>query len=90
MESKSTQLKYEWEESTNNIMNAILPFDTENALVFDANYLKDLIAIRRDLNNETLNEKLAYNELNAKFEDLGESTSIDDYLIKIIYYNLVF
>lgn len=37
--------------------------------------------------SNTLNEKLAYNELNAKFEDLGESTSIDDYLIKIIYYN---
>ncbi len=29
--------------------------------------------------SNTLNEKLAYNELNARFEDLGESTSIDDY-----------
>ena len=35
----------------------------------------------------TINEKLAYNELNHKFKDLGQDTEIDDYLIKIIYYN---
>ncbi len=37
--------------------------------------------------SNTLNEKLAYDELNKKFEDLGENTQIDEYLIKIIYYN---
>lgn len=35
----------------------------------------------------TINEKLSYNELNKKFKDLGQETEIDDYLIKIIYYN---
>lgn len=35
----------------------------------------------------TINEKLAYNELNQKFKDLSQDTEIDDYLIKIIYYN---
>ena len=35
----------------------------------------------------TINEKLAYDELNDKFKDLGQDTEIDDYLIKIIYYN---
>ena len=35
----------------------------------------------------TINEKLAYNELNNKFKSLGQDTEIDDYLIKIIYYN---
>ena len=35
----------------------------------------------------TINERLAYNELNQKFKDLGQDTEIDDYLIKIIYYN---
>lgn len=35
----------------------------------------------------TINEKLAYNELNQKFKDLGQDTEIDGYLIKIIYYN---
>lgn len=35
----------------------------------------------------TLNEKLAYNELNQKLKDLNQDTQIDEYLIKIIYYN---
>lgn len=37
--------------------------------------------------SNTLNEKLAYEKLNQKFKDLGQDTQIDDYLIKIIYYN---
>ena len=35
----------------------------------------------------TINEKLVYNELNKKFKELGQDTEIDEYLIKIIYYN---
>lgn len=35
----------------------------------------------------TINEKLAYDELNDKFKNLGQDTKIDEYLIKIIYYN---
>lgn len=37
--------------------------------------------------SNTINEKLAYDELNAKFKDLGQDTELDDYLIKLIYYN---
>ena len=37
--------------------------------------------------SNTINEKLAYNELNKKFEDLGQDTQIEEYLIKLIYYN---
>jgi predicted RND superfamily exporter protein len=37
--------------------------------------------------SNTINEKLTYNELNHKFKDLGQDTQIDEYLIKIIYYN---
>ena len=37
--------------------------------------------------SNTINEKLAYDELNKKFKDLGQDTEIDDYLIKLIYYN---
>ncbi len=37
--------------------------------------------------SNTINEKLKYNELNNKFEDLGENIKIDDELLKIIYYN---
>ena len=37
--------------------------------------------------SNTINEKLAYNELNNKFTELGQNTDIEDYLIKLIYYN---
>ena len=35
----------------------------------------------------TINEKLTYNKLNAKLNDLGSNVSVEDYLLKIIYYN---
>ncbi len=37
--------------------------------------------------SNTINEKLAYDELNKKFKDLGEDVEIEQSLIKIIYYN---
>ena len=37
--------------------------------------------------SNTINEKLAYNELNNKFTELSQNTDIEDYLIKLIYYN---
>ena len=37
--------------------------------------------------SNTINQKKAYDELNKKFEDLGQSVELDDYLIKLIYYN---
>lgn len=35
----------------------------------------------------TIGEKLKYNEFNNKLEELGKNTKIEDYLLKIIYYN---
>lgn len=35
----------------------------------------------------TLNQKFTYNELNNKIKDLGSKVDIEDYLLKIIYYN---
>ncbi len=34
----------------------------------------------------TINEKLSYQDLNKKLKDLNVKTTIDDYLVKIIYY----
>lgn len=34
----------------------------------------------------TINEKLKYNELNEKLKDLGSEVTIEDYLLKILYY----
>lgn len=35
----------------------------------------------------TIGEKLKYNEFNDKLEKLGTNTKIEDYLLKILYYN---
>ena len=37
--------------------------------------------------SNTINQNLKYNELTAKFDDLGQDVSIEDYLLKVIYYN---
>lgn len=39
---------------TNNIINSIMPFDTENAVKWDANYLKGYSSEKRDTNVEQL------------------------------------
>lgn len=41
-------------DNTNNIINAILPFDTENCVNYNANYLKGYTAEKRDLNIDEL------------------------------------
>ncbi len=41
-------------EETNNIINAILPFDTENCVKYDANYLKGFSSEKRDTNKADL------------------------------------
>ena len=39
---------------TNNIINAILPFDTENSVKYDSNYLKGFTSEKRDVNKSDL------------------------------------
>ena len=38
------------EQATNNILNAVQPYDTENAVIYNSNYLKNFTSERRDLN----------------------------------------
>lgn len=40
--------------NTNNVINAIMPFDTENCVKFDANYLKGYTSEKRDTNIDDL------------------------------------
>lgn len=37
--------------------------------------------------SNTINEKLGFDEVNKKLEDLGSDTTVEDYLLKIVYYN---
>ena len=46
---------------TNNIINAIMPFDTENCVKFNANYLRGFNSEKRDVNIENL-EETAYEQ----------------------------
>lgn len=55
IESSSDKLKNN-KNKTNNIINAIMPFDTENAVKWDANFLKGFTSEKRDTNIEQLQE----------------------------------
>lgn len=56
IESSSDKLDYSSQEKTTNIINAIMPFDTENCVNFNANYLKGYTSEKRDTNIGTLKE----------------------------------
>ena len=55
IESNSNNLN-EVSGKTNNIINAIMPFDTENCVKFNANYLRGFNSEKRDVNIENLKE----------------------------------
>ncbi|MFI3307383.1 MAG: TFIIB-type zinc ribbon-containing protein [Mycoplasmatota bacterium] len=58
IESNSDKLNKTSEEKTTNIINAIMPFDTENAVKWNANYLKGYSSEKRDVNVEGLSDIL--------------------------------
>ncbi|MFV0274627.1 MAG: hypothetical protein ACK5HL_00035 [Bacilli bacterium] len=54
VESVFDKLNKAINNKTNNIINAILPFDIENSVKWNANYLKGYTSERRDTNIEQL------------------------------------
>lgn len=56
IESSSDKLDYSSKEKTTNIINSIMPFDTENCVKFNANYLKGYTSEKRDTNISSLKE----------------------------------
>ena len=50
IESSSDKLNYSSKEKTTNIINSIMPFDTENCVNFNANYMKGYTSEKRDTN----------------------------------------
>lgn len=50
IESSKDRLNNASEEKTNNVINAIMPFDTENSVKWSANYLKGYTSEKRDAN----------------------------------------
>lgn len=54
VESNSDRLNSGSKEKTNNIINSIMPFDIENCVKYDSNYLKGYTSERRDTNIDNL------------------------------------
>lgn len=68
LESNSSRKNLENEKRADNIINAVMPFDTENALKFTSNYLIGYNAEKRDLNKEDLMD-----DFNKKISDISET-----------------
>jgi len=45
-------------QATNNILNAVQPYDTENAVTYNSNYLKGFTSERRDLNIQDVDSEV--------------------------------
>lgn len=54
IESNKDRLNHQQENKTNNIINAIMPFDIENCVKYNANYLKGFSSEKRDANVDEL------------------------------------
>lgn len=54
IESNSNRLNNGSSNQTNNVINAIMPFDTENCVKYNANFLRGYTSERRDINVEQL------------------------------------
>ena len=50
IEASSDKLNVDPTSNTNNIINTIMPFDMENAIAYNGNYLKGFTSERRDMN----------------------------------------
>lgn len=56
IESNFDRLNNEDKSKTNNVINAIMPFDTENAVKYDSNYMRGYTSEKRNVNVNELKE----------------------------------
>lgn len=91
VESSSERLNKNSSEKTNNIINAIMPFDIENCVRYDANFLKGYTSEKRDTNVEQLKNLVSVQSKNiARFAandtlkeyDRGVAWSSEQFLVK--------
>lgn len=75
VESSSRRAGGSNKSETNNIINAILPFDTENSVKYDANYLKGFTSEKRDVNKADLQSVVDSQEKEAIKFALNQSVS---------------
>lgn len=84
-------------DSEQDKVGKIFPATNQIAIVYENKYEEFIASYCKELEknqdidqvlcySNTLNEKLPYDELNQKLEDLGENTNIEEDLLKLIYY----
>ncbi len=56
IEASADKLDYSSKDKTTNIINAIMPFDTENCVRYDSNYIKGYTSEKRDTDIKDLKE----------------------------------
>ena len=91
VESNSDRLNKNSKEKTNNIINSIMPFDTENCVKYNANYLKGYTSEKRDVNIDELRNlvttesrdivRFAANDT-LDFYDRGVAWKKEDFILK--------
>lgn len=75
LESNSNRKDINNDERANNIINAVMPFDTEKALKYTGNYLIGYNAEKRDLNQDDLNKDLKDKVVNISQETLRKDNN---------------
>lgn len=73
IESSSQRLDKSSNEQTNNIINSIMPFDTENCIQYKSNYLIGYTSERRDVNIDDIEEKV-----NKQLKDVARFAAKED------------
>lgn len=91
IEASSERLDKSSNSKTNNIINSIMPFDTENCVKYNSNYLKGFTSERRDTNIDAVQKlvslqaadiaKFAINDT-LKFYDRGVAWDVKNIHIK--------
>ncbi len=58
IESSKDKLDKNSKDKTTNVINAIMPFDTENCVKYESNYLEGFTSERRDINTDIVDKKI--------------------------------
>lgn len=91
-------LSIEYTGAENDKVGTVFKENNQMALIYKNEYEESVANLCKKLESDdkvssvlcygnTINETLTYDELNNKLSDLGVDTNIDEYLLKIIYYN---
>ncbi|MFV0379788.1 MAG: TFIIB-type zinc ribbon-containing protein [Anaerorhabdus sp.] len=77
IEASDDKLSYH-ANKTNNIINSIMPFDTENSVVWDANYLRGFSSEKRDINIDKIDNIVKSQSLDVARHSINNTLNFYD------------